>query len=166
MLSTLSPERRDVIAQLIRFIISGATVTALGVGVYAIVALVLRWHPQIGNILASKLESYEDALEAYRLALEEAPGDGQLVQAVREIGGRHEDLRGTVAEILVPVLERNGRHAELVDVLELRLTIETEPSDRVQTLRTIARVLENNLSKQSDAESALLRASISSFSRS
>nr|NUR37024.1 GtrA family protein [Sphingomonas sp.] len=52
MLSTLSPERRDVIAQLIRFIISGATVTALGVGVYAIVALVLRWHPQIGNILA------------------------------------------------------------------------------------------------------------------
>ena len=52
MLSTLSPERRDVIAQLIRFIISGATVTALGVGVYAVVALVLRWHPQLGNILA------------------------------------------------------------------------------------------------------------------
>src|SRR3982751_683865 len=52
MLSTLSPERRDVVAQLIRFIISGATVTALGVGVYAIVALVLRWHPQLGNVLA------------------------------------------------------------------------------------------------------------------
>src|SRR5439155_17743666 len=52
MISTLSPERRAVLAQLVRFLISGATVTALGVGVYAIVALVLRWHPQVGNILA------------------------------------------------------------------------------------------------------------------
>ena len=52
MLSSLSPERRTVLAQLVRFVISGATVTALGVGVYAIVALVLRWHPQLGNFLA------------------------------------------------------------------------------------------------------------------
>ena len=39
-------------AQLIRFVISGAFVTALGVAVYALVALVLRWHPQLGNFLA------------------------------------------------------------------------------------------------------------------
>ena len=113
---------------------------------------------EIGNILAAKLESYEDALDAYRLALEEAPTDGELVTAVREIGSGHEDLRGSVAQILVPVLEQSGRHAELCDVLELRLTIETEPTSRVQTLRNIARVLETNLGKQGDAESALLRA--------
>ena len=52
MLSTLSSERRAVLLQLVRFLISGALVTALGVGVYAFVALVLRWHPQIGNVLA------------------------------------------------------------------------------------------------------------------
>jgi putative flippase GtrA len=52
LLSSLPPERRTVLAQLIRFVISGATVTALGVGVYAIVALGLRWHPQLGNVLA------------------------------------------------------------------------------------------------------------------
>lgn len=52
MLSTLSPERRSVLGQLFRFVVSGATVTALGVGVYAFVALVLRWHPQLGNVLA------------------------------------------------------------------------------------------------------------------
>ena len=52
MLSTLPPERREVVAQLLRFLVSGALVTALGVIVYAIVALVLRWHPQVGNILA------------------------------------------------------------------------------------------------------------------
>ena len=52
MLSSLSPERRTVVAQLARFVVSGALVTALGVAVYAIVALVLRWHPQLGNFLA------------------------------------------------------------------------------------------------------------------
>ena len=52
MISSLSPERRTVIAQLARFVVSGAFVTALGVGVYALVALVLRWHPQLGNFLA------------------------------------------------------------------------------------------------------------------
>ena len=52
MISTESEERRAMIGQLIRFVISGALVTALGVGVYAIVALVLLWHPQLGNFLA------------------------------------------------------------------------------------------------------------------
>jgi len=46
------PAVEIVHAQLARFVVSGAFVTALGVGVYAIVALVLRWHPQLGNFLA------------------------------------------------------------------------------------------------------------------
>ena len=52
MISSLSPEHRTVLGQLARFVVSGAFVTALGVGVYAFVALVLRWHPQLGNFLA------------------------------------------------------------------------------------------------------------------
>jgi putative flippase GtrA len=52
MLSTLDPERRQLLGQLVRFLISGAAVTALGVGVYAVVAVGLRWHPQLGNLLA------------------------------------------------------------------------------------------------------------------
>lgn len=52
MLSTIPPERRAVLFQLLRFLVSGALVTGLGVGVYAFVALVLRWHPQLGNLLA------------------------------------------------------------------------------------------------------------------
>ena len=52
MLSTLSPERRAILSQLLRFLVSGAIVTLLGVAVYAFVALVLRWHPQLGNLLA------------------------------------------------------------------------------------------------------------------
>ena len=41
-----------VVAQLARFVVSGALVTGLGVAVYAIVALLLRWNPQLGNFLA------------------------------------------------------------------------------------------------------------------
>lgn len=41
-----------MLGQLARFIVSGAFVTALGVVVYALVALLLRWHPQLGNLLA------------------------------------------------------------------------------------------------------------------
>jgi putative flippase GtrA len=52
MISSLHPDRRRLIGQLARFVISGAFVTALGVGVYALVALVFRWHPQLGNFLA------------------------------------------------------------------------------------------------------------------
>ena len=41
-----------MVQQLARFIVSGAAVTALGVAVYAVVALVLKWNPQLGNFLA------------------------------------------------------------------------------------------------------------------
>ena len=52
MLSTIPPERREIVGQLLRFLITGAFVTALGVAIYAFVALWLRWHPQLGNLLA------------------------------------------------------------------------------------------------------------------
>jgi putative flippase GtrA len=52
MLSSLSPERRTMVAQLARFIVAGGLVTALGVSIYALVALVLRWNPQLGNLLS------------------------------------------------------------------------------------------------------------------
>ncbi len=41
-----------MLAQLLRFAVTGAFVTALGVGVYALVAIALRWEPQLGNFLA------------------------------------------------------------------------------------------------------------------
>jgi len=52
MISMLHPDRRRMLGQLFRFGVSGAAATALGVGIYAIVALVLNWHPQLGNFLA------------------------------------------------------------------------------------------------------------------
>jgi putative flippase GtrA len=45
-------ERRLVLAQLARYVLIGVLVTALGVSVYSVAALLLRWNPQIGNFLA------------------------------------------------------------------------------------------------------------------
>ena len=52
MIQNLDPQRRAMLGQLARFVITGGFVTALGVGVYALVAMVLNWHPQVGNVLA------------------------------------------------------------------------------------------------------------------
>lgn len=113
---------------------------------------------EIGSILASQLHSHDDALEAYRLVLDEVPGDKDARASVRKIGEEHEHLRETVAEILVPVLRGAEAHEELVDILELRLTTESDPAARAETLRTIAEVFESRLGKPSDALDALLRA--------
>ncbi len=113
---------------------------------------------QIGGILSEQLQSYDEALEAYRLVLDEAPDDGETIASVRQLGKEHEDLRSTVAGILVPVLQAGGRHEDLVDALELRLTMETDPMERSETLRIIAEVFENKLEKPAMAEAALLRA--------
>lgn len=116
----------------------------------------LRKH--IGDILGTQLQSFDEALDAYRLVLEEAPEDTEARAAVRKLGEEHEDLRSTVAEILVPVLRQSAAHAELVEVLELRLTVETDPLQRGETLRTIGLVYEINLEEPSKALGALLRA--------
>ena len=77
---------------------------------------------------------------------------------MRQIGDEHEELRPIVAQVLVPVLTRTEAYEPLVGVLELRLTAELDPDERVLTLRSIAEVLEQKLERTDAAEGALLRA--------
>lgn len=113
---------------------------------------------QIGDILAARLDNYDEALEAYRLVLEDTPADEDTIAKVRQIGEDHEDLRQTVADVLVPVLTQTESYEPLVGVLEMRLTAEVDPEQRVVTLSSIAEVLEHKLERREDAEDALLRA--------
>ncbi|HVW24349.1 MAG TPA: tetratricopeptide repeat protein [Polyangiaceae bacterium] len=113
---------------------------------------------EIAGILSSKLSSHEDALEAYGLVLSERPSDDAAIAAVRRLGEEHEHLRPMAAGILVPVLTASGRDEQLVDVLEMRLTTESEPGARAATLRAIAEVLDQKLKRAADAQTALLRA--------
>ena len=113
---------------------------------------------QMAEILSEKQQAFDDALDTYRLVLEDAPDDVETILAARRIGQDHEELRETVAQILVPVLELGERFDALVNVLEMRLTAEHEPTERVETLRAIARVHERSLGSNDDALGAMLRA--------
>jgi tetratricopeptide (TPR) repeat protein len=116
-----------------------------------------RLKKRIGALLASELEDPAQALEAYREVLG-AGLDEDVVAAIRKIGESREELRLDATETLEPVLEQASRHRELVEILELRLRGQTEPSDRARTLRKIASLCEGPVGDVERAESALLRA--------
>ncbi len=113
---------------------------------------------QMAEILSDKLQAFDDALDMYRLVLEDSPDDEASVTAARRLGQEHEDLREAVARILVPVLEQGQRYETLVDVLEMRLTAEHDPEQRVATLSGIAQVQERHLNRPDAALGAFLRA--------
>jgi golgin subfamily B member 1 len=113
---------------------------------------------KMAQILARETGSYDEALECYRQVLVDVPDEESAVRAAFDIGREHEELRETAAAILVPVLTTSGRTDRLVDVLELRLTVEHEPSVRVDTLRMIAEIAEQRLNKPDVALDAVLRA--------
>ncbi len=112
---------------------------------------------RIGRLLATELDDHQKALEAFREVL--ALGyDEDAAKATRQIGEARDELRREAAEILEPVLQAAGKHEELADALEMRLRAETDPLERANTLRTIARVVESSLHDVGRAEGALLRA--------
>jgi tetratricopeptide (TPR) repeat protein len=111
---------------------------------------------RIGDLLSGELEDARQALEAYREVLDGGP-DEAVITAIRRIGEANEDLRAEAADALEPVLRGAGRHADLVEVCEMRLRAQTDPHDRARTLRTIAEVAERDLGDKAKAENALLR---------
>lgn len=113
---------------------------------------------KMARILARETGSFDEALDCHRQVLEDVPADEEAVTAAFEIGREHEELRETAAQILVPVLTASGRHERLVDVLELRLTVEHDPSVRVETLRAIGEIAERQLNRPALALDAMLRA--------
>lgn len=112
---------------------------------------------RIGKLLATELADHARALDAYRNLLQ-LGYDDEAVQEVRTIGESRDELRREAAVILEPVLRVAGKYDALVDLLEMRLRTETEPSERASTLRSIAEVSEMFLSDLERSEAALLRA--------
>jgi tetratricopeptide (TPR) repeat protein len=112
----------------------------------------------IGDLYAGQLESPSDALEQYRLVLDEDGTNDHAVRSARAIGEAREELRLDAADILEPVLRGAARHEDLVAVLEMRLRAQTDADDRARTLRAIAAVEDEGRNRPIEAEAALLRA--------
>jgi len=113
---------------------------------------------EIARILARELESYDESLEAYGVVLDERPDDEVALDAVFAVAKREEHLRSRAADILVPALRQTGLKARLAEALEMRYSTEQDPLARVETLRAIAQIKENDLGDQKSALAALLRA--------
>jgi tetratricopeptide (TPR) repeat protein len=130
-----------------------AQAAAAGAGRDAARALKKR----IAALYASEVHEPQAALDAYREVL--ASGyDAEAVGAVEAIGEANDELREDVANALEPVLRAEGKHAELAEVLELRLRGQSEAPDRARTLRSLAEVAETSLGDAERAQGALLRA--------
>jgi len=112
----------------------------------------------IGDLYKDKLDNAVDALEQYRLVLDEDAGNSGAIVALRSIAETNEDLRLDATDALLPVLRQAKRHEDLVAVLELRLLSLSDSEQRASTLREIAGVLDADLARPADAEAALLRA--------
>ena len=76
----------------------------------------------------------------------------------RHIAEKYDELRLEVSALLEPVLQAAARHADLVAVMELRFSAQTDPSDRAQTLSGVALIQEEQLDQPEAARDTLLRA--------
>lgn len=113
---------------------------------------------EIATILADKMESFEEALEAYGVILDERPDDEVALDAIFKIVESEGHLVRQAADILVPALRQTNLRKRLVKALTLRLSDEQEPHQRVETLRTIAQVQEDDLQDLNAAFESLLKA--------
>ncbi len=113
---------------------------------------------EIARILAEKMESFEEALEAFGVILDEKPDDEAALDAVFALVKREQHLSRQAADLLIPALRQTELRARLVKALKLRLADEQDPSARVETLRTIAQVQEEDLKDQGAAFESLLLA--------
>lgn len=113
---------------------------------------------RIGDLLRVELSSPAEALEQYKLVLDEAPEHTGAITALRAIADSEEDLRVEATEVLLPFLRAGDKHEDRVAVLELRAGSLTEPGDRAEVLGELASVLDEKLDRPTDALKAMLRA--------
>lgn len=112
----------------------------------------------IGDLYKDKLDNAVDAVEQYRLVIEEDAANPGAVKSLCELAQQNEGLRLDATDVVLPVLRRENRYEELVQMLELRLSALTDPELRAEALKEAAAVLDERLTRPSDALSALLRA--------
>jgi tetratricopeptide (TPR) repeat protein len=118
----------------------------------------LRIRHDIARILAYEMESYEEALEAFAVILDEKPDDEEAIDAVFSLVEREEHMARQASDLLVPALRQTPLRSRLVKALTLRLSDEQEPHTRVETLRTIAQVQEEDLDDPAAAFETYLKA--------
>ncbi|MCG5055631.1 MAG: hypothetical protein KA712_21960 [Myxococcales bacterium] len=76
----------------------------------------------LGQVRLERLSDRRGAFEAFRDALERAPSHAEALAALRNLM-RHEELRADVIDVLEPLAEARGDHAERVTLYEQRAAL-------------------------------------------
>ncbi len=105
-----------------------------------------RFRFELGRLLEQKLESVTDAIDEYQIVLDLAPpaATGPGADAVRALEAlvQSPEHKARVVEILRPIYERADDWRHLVQVNVERLSLATDPGERVGILRENARLWE------------------------
>jgi tetratricopeptide (TPR) repeat protein len=119
---------------------------------------------RMGDLCLSELRRQTDALEFYRMVLEESPEDAHAAATVHRLAREDEDLRLEITALLEPIYAHAGRFEELVDVMDLRVSAQSDALDRAETLLGMARVLEEQLDALERARDTAIRALLEVYS--
>lgn len=98
----------------------------------------------LGEIHEQHLRDFETAIDNFSAALSGDPRNATALEAVERYL-IDPDLRVVAAEVLEPIYVAQQRWADLIRVSEARLASATDPADRLQLIRFVARLYEEQL---------------------
>ena len=98
----------------------------------------------LGELRLGALDDRDGAISAFRSALDASPKFDKAVRALRELALGNEPPIDAL-DILEPLAEERGDFAELVALLEARLSITDDGSDKTTLLRRIADTCEGKM---------------------
>jgi tetratricopeptide (TPR) repeat protein len=110
----------------------------------------------LGDLRLHQLNKLDDGVEAFHAALERVPTHAGALTALRELV-RLGSASATVLDILEPLAEARGDHAELVGLCEARISRADDAGERASLLRRLAELAENQMNDLPRALAALGR---------
>ncbi len=110
---------------------------------------------EIAQLLSGSLGRPLDALDRWKSVLDEEPDHPQAIAAV-EAALDDLDLRQMAADILRPLYDGTGRHAQLAQLLRRTVDWADDPGAKLQALSEVVRLCEYQLGDKAGAFSALI----------
>lgn len=112
---------------------------------------------RIADLRERRLDRKAAALDDYRDIATERPDDPRLVAAFERLLAE-KALRQDVADILAPLYERQGKYADLVRILQVKLEAASTAGDRVTVWTRVAQIREDALTDLDGAFEAYAQA--------
>ncbi|MEK6607086.1 MAG: tetratricopeptide repeat protein [Myxococcota bacterium] len=112
---------------------------------------------RLGLVREQALGDADGALAAYRDAIARDEKNDSALEGLERLA-RDQAMRASALDLLEPHYEKTGNPRKRIELAALRLTLQTEPSERVATLRKTASIRERELGDHVSALDDLLDA--------